>query len=55
MPRDDKVRMPSSNAGVLSFYDEERSTVLLKPTHVVIMCILVGIFVMLLNYTNILG
>ncbi len=55
MPRDNKVRMPSSSAGVLSFYDEERSKILLKPAHVVALCIIVALFVMMLNYTNIFG
>ena len=49
MPRDDNVRMPSSSAGVMSFYDEERSSVRLKPMHVVIFGALVCIVVMLLN------
>ena len=34
--------MPSSSAGVLSFYDEERSTIKLKPMHVIILAILIG-------------
>ena len=50
MPRNDKVRMPSSSAGVLSFYDEERSSVMLKPTHVVILCIIVALLGIYLNY-----
>ncbi|MBR9700685.1 preprotein translocase subunit Sec61beta [Candidatus Woesearchaeota archaeon] len=50
MPRDSKVKMPSSSAGVLSFYDEERSTIMLKPQHVVIMCVLVIVSVLILTY-----
>ncbi len=49
MPRE-QISMPSSSAGVLSFYDEEKSTVKLKPQHVVILCIIVGLAVMYLNY-----
>ena len=49
MPRDN-IRMPSSSAGVLSFYDEEKSSVLLKPQHVVILCLIVGIAILWLNY-----
>lgn len=52
MARDDKIRMPSSSAGVLSFYDEEKSTIMLKPSHVVVLCIIVAAFVMILNYTT---
>jgi len=42
--------MPSSSAGVLSFYDEEKSSVKLKPQHVIILCFIVAIAVMYLNY-----
>lgn len=49
MPRDN-IRMPSSSAGVLSFYDEEKSTVRLKPQHVVILCVIVALVIMWLNY-----
>lgn len=48
MPREN-IRMPSSSAGVMSFYDEERSVVRLKPVHVVILCVIVAVFVILLN------
>ncbi|MDD9954449.1 MAG: preprotein translocase subunit Sec61beta [Candidatus Woesearchaeota archaeon] len=48
MPRD-KISMPSSSAGVLSFYDEERSTIKLKPTHVVILAVLIGAAVIYLQ------
>jgi preprotein translocase subunit Sec61beta len=41
--------MPSSSAGVMSFYDEERSRVRIKPMHVVILCSVVAIVVMLLE------
>jgi preprotein translocase subunit Sec61beta len=42
--------MPSSSAGVMSFYDEERSSIRLKPIHVVIMTALVALTVMLLEF-----
>jgi preprotein translocase subunit Sec61beta len=53
MPRDDNIRMPSSSAGVMSFYDEERSSVRLKPMHVVFLTVLVALVVLLLNYSSI--
>lgn len=53
MPRDNKVRMPSSSAGVLSFYDEERSSVRLKPSHVVILCIIAAVLMIVLNYMRV--
>lgn len=49
MARDDKIRMPSSGAGVMSFYDEERSVFRLRPMHVVIMCVIVAVVVMVLR------
>ena len=51
MPRE-QVRMPSSSAGVLSFYDEEHSTVVLKPSHVVVLALLVASAVILLEFTT---
>jgi preprotein translocase subunit Sec61beta len=42
--------MPSSSAGVLSFYDEERSVVRLKPQHVVILCVIVTLALLYVNY-----
>jgi len=43
--------MPSSSAGVMSFYDEERSRIRIMPSHVVILCVLVALIVIVLNYT----
>jgi preprotein translocase subunit Sec61beta len=51
MPRE-QMRMPSSSAGVISFYDEERSTFLLRPSHVVILGVLLAAAVMILEYTT---
>ena len=55
MTRDTAFRMPQSGAGVMSFYDEERSRIRIMPSHVVIMTILVAIIVILLNYTSVFG
>jgi preprotein translocase subunit Sec61beta len=55
MPRDDAFRMPSSSAGVMSFYDEERSRIRIKPSHVVILSVIVALVVILLNYTTVFG
>ena len=49
MPRE-QIRMPSSSAGVLSFYDEEESSIKLKPQHVIILCVIVALGLMWLNY-----
>ena len=48
MPREN-ISMPRSSAGVMSFYDEERSSVRLKPIHVVIMTVLIALVVILLE------
>jgi preprotein translocase subunit Sec61beta len=53
MARDDNIRMPSSSAGVMSFYDEERSRIRIMPMHVVILTALVCLIAILLNYTSI--
>lgn len=52
MPREE-MRMPSSSAGVMSFYDEEKSSIRIKPSHVVILTVLVCVVVLLLEYTSI--
>ena len=52
MPREE-MRMPSSSAGVMSFYDEEKSRIRIKPSHVVILTVLVCVVVLLLEYTTI--
>ena len=49
MPRDDNIRMPSSSAGVISFYDEEKSRIRIKPMHVVILIVIVAAVIMLLE------
>ena len=51
MARDNQMRMPSSSAGVMSFYDEERSRIRIMPSHVVILCVLVALIVIMLNYS----
>ena len=41
MARDNKVRMPSSGAGITTFYDGVSSAIQLKPAHVVVLIVLV--------------
>ena len=45
----DKMRLPSSGAGLTSFYAEYKSNLVLKPGHVVALVILVIIFEILLH------
>ena len=45
----EKMRLPSSSAGLTSFYAEYKSNFVLKPGHVVALVILVIIFEILLH------
>ncbi len=49
MAKDDKFYMPSSGAGILRYYDEEKSRVQLKPEHVIALCIITGVIVIVLH------
>jgi preprotein translocase subunit Sec61beta len=46
---DDKVRMPSSTAGITRYFDEYRSKLRFKPGHVLIIGIIVMILIILLH------
>ena len=46
---DDKIRMPSSGAGLTSFYEESRSKVLVSPQAIIAITIIVAVVVLLLN------
>jgi len=48
----ENIRMPSSSAGVMSFYDEEKSRIRIKPSHVVIMTVIVSVIILLLEYSS---
>ncbi|MBR9702863.1 preprotein translocase subunit Sec61beta [Candidatus Woesearchaeota archaeon] len=41
MARDNKIRMPSSGAGITTYYDGKRSAIQLKPAHVVLLIVIV--------------
>ncbi len=45
----EKMRLPSSSAGLTSFYSEYKSSFVLKPGHVIALIILVIIFEILLH------
>jgi preprotein translocase subunit Sec61beta len=55
MTRDNNVRMPSSSAGVMTFYDEERSRIRITPTHVIILTVIVALFVLFLEHSSVFG
>jgi preprotein translocase subunit Sec61beta len=49
MARDNKVRMPSSNAGITQYWDEVKTKFTLRPEYVVVMAILIIILELLLQ------
>jgi preprotein translocase subunit Sec61beta len=46
---DNKIRMPSSGAGLTSFYEESRSKILLSPHVVLGIAVLVIVITIILN------
>lgn len=48
---DDKIRMPSSGAGLTSFYEESKSKILISPQVIVAIVVLIAIVIVLLNNT----
>ena len=51
MAKDTKIRMPSSGAGITTFYEGVTSAVQLKPAHVIVLIILV-IIIEIFLYTQ---
>jgi preprotein translocase subunit Sec61beta len=49
MPEDQKISMPSSQGGLVSYYKEYKSKIQIKPIHVVAFAILVAVFELLLR------
>jgi len=49
MARDNKVRMPSSGAGITQYWDNVKTSIDLKPSHIVALCIIVIIVMIILN------
>lgn len=41
MAKDNKIRMPSSGAGITQYYDVTKSAIRLKPVHVLVLIVLV--------------
>lgn len=52
MARDDTIRMPSSQGGLMRYYDEYKSKFQLKPGHVIVMAILVIVIEIILHSTG---
>lgn len=45
----DRIQMPTSQGGLVRYFDEYKSKLSLKPVHVIILVVLVLILVILLN------
>ena len=48
MAKDDRIRMPSSGAGITQYFDDYKSSIEFKPEHVVIFAVVVIILELLL-------
>ena len=50
MSRDTKISTPSSVGGLVRYFKEEyKSKLMLRPEHVIAICIIIGVLVVLLN------
>ena len=49
MARNDKVRLPSSGAGITQYFDETKSKYELTPMHVIIMGIAAVVLVLIMR------
>jgi preprotein translocase subunit Sec61beta len=52
MSRNDKIQMPSSGAGITRYFDDYRSKFELKPSHVIILAVLIILVVVFLHTQN---
>jgi len=50
MAKDSKIRMPSSMGGLVNYYDEYSSKIMLKPEHVLILIGAIVIIILLLHW-----
>jgi len=57
MARNDKISMPSSQGGITRYFDEYKSKISFKPTHVIILILIIIILELILHTQgyNILG
>ncbi|MFP4523802.1 MAG: preprotein translocase subunit Sec61beta [Candidatus Woesearchaeota archaeon] len=48
MAKNDKVRMPSSGAGITQYFDDYKSKIVFQPIHIVIFAVVVILIELLL-------
>ena len=49
MAKDNKMRMPSSGAGITQYFDDYKSSIEFKPQHIIILVIIVILVVVFLH------
>ncbi len=49
MANDDRIRLPSSGAGLTRYFDEYKSKISFKPGHIIILVVIVIILVLMLH------
>ncbi len=49
MSRDNRVRLPSSTAGITTYWDEVKTKITLRPQHVILLALLIIILELLLQ------
>jgi preprotein translocase subunit Sec61beta len=49
MARDNKIQMPSSGAGITRYFDDYKSKFEIKPSHVVILAVLIILTIVFLH------
>ena len=52
MSKNDRIQMPSSGAGITRYFDDYRSKFELKPSHVIILAVLIILVVVFLHMQN---
>ncbi|MAG16054.1 preprotein translocase subunit Sec61beta [Candidatus Woesearchaeota archaeon] len=51
MPQDQKMMLPSSQGGLVRYYDEYKSRIQIKPSHVIVLAVaIIAIEVFLHNF-----
>jgi preprotein translocase subunit Sec61beta len=50
MAQDNKIQMPSSQGGLVRYFDEYKSRISLKPGHVIILVVIVVLIEILLHF-----
>ena len=52
MGKDDKIRMPSGQGGIMRYFDEYKSRFEISPTAVIVLCFVIMIVVLILHYVG---